>query len=95
MCIAAGRLGAPSMFHLIRFAHISDSCVNCGQCEELCPVEISNSVFLHAIQTDLERLFGFHPGEDMTPPVLALVEESSERDRLIATGTDPVFDIFK
>jgi len=49
-------------------------------------VEISNSVFLHAIQTYLEKLFGFHPGEDMTPPVLALVEESAERDR--------IFDIF-
>jgi formate dehydrogenase subunit beta len=31
----------------------------------------------------------------MTPPVLALVEESAERDRLIATGSDQIFDVFK
>jgi len=93
--VEPGVIPPPFMFHLIRFAHISDSCVNCGQCEELCPVEISNSVFLHAIQTELEELFGFHPGEDMTPPVLALVEESAERDRLIATGSDQIFDLFK
>ncbi len=82
--VEPGVIPPPFMFHLIRFAHISDSCVNCGQCEELCPpVEISNSVFLHAIQTDLERLFGFHPGEDMTPPpVLALVEETAREDVL-------------
>ena len=93
--VEPGVIPPPFMFHLIRFAHISDSCVNCGQCEELCPVEIANSVFLHAIQTDLEELFGFHPGEDMTPPVLALVEEKPERDRLMATGSDQIFDIFK
>jgi len=93
--VEPGVIPPPFMFHLIRFAHISDSCVNCGQCEELCPVEISNSVFLHAIQTDLEELFGFHPGEDMTPPVLALVEETAERKRLDATGSDQIFDIFK
>ncbi|KAF5036468.1 hypothetical protein DSECCO2_574780 [anaerobic digester metagenome] len=58
-------------------------------------MEISNSVFMHAIQTDLEELFGFHPGEDMTPPVLALVEESAERKRLEATGSDQIFDIFR
>jgi len=40
-------------------SHADIACVNC---EEPCPVEISNSVFLHAIQTDLEKLFGFHPG---------------------------------
>jgi len=93
--VEPGVIPPPFMFHLIRFAHISDSCVNCGQCEELCPVEISNSVFLHAIQTDLEKLFGFHPGEDMTPPVLALVEETTERKRLDATGSDQIFDIFR
>ena len=93
--VEPGVIPPPFMFHLIRFAHISDSCVNCGQCEELCPVEISNSVFLHAIQTDLEKLFGFHPGEDMTPPVLALVEETTERKRLEATGSDQIFDIFR
>jgi formate dehydrogenase subunit beta len=93
--VEPGKIPPPFMFHLIRFAHISDSCVNCGQCEELCPVEIPNSVFMHALQVDLEEMFGFHPGEDMTPPVLALVEERTERARLEATGSDQIFDIFK
>ncbi|MDD5420332.1 MAG: Coenzyme F420 hydrogenase/dehydrogenase, beta subunit C-terminal domain [Methanomicrobiaceae archaeon] len=92
--VEPGRIPPPFMFHLIRFAHISDSCVNCGQCEELCPVDIPNSVFMHALQVDLEEMFGYHPGEDMTLPILALVEEQTERERLAATGGDQIFDIF-
>jgi formate dehydrogenase subunit beta len=31
----------------------------------------------------------------MSLPLLALVEEREERDRLAATGSDQIFDIFK
>ncbi|MDD3933003.1 MAG: Coenzyme F420 hydrogenase/dehydrogenase, beta subunit C-terminal domain, partial [Methanoculleus sp.] len=32
--VPPGVLPVPFMFHLIRYAHVADSCVNCGQCEE-------------------------------------------------------------
>jgi formate dehydrogenase subunit beta len=83
------------MFHLIRLTHVSDSCVNCGQCEELCPMEIPNSLHMHSLQVELQQMFGYVPGVDMTLPVLALVEEPTERARLAATGSDQIFDIFK
>jgi formate dehydrogenase subunit beta len=79
------------MFHLIRFAHVADSCVNCGQCEENCPMEIPNTRFMHANQVELQKLFGYRPGQDMRLPILALVEEKSERDRLAATGSDQIY----
>jgi formate dehydrogenase subunit beta len=47
------------MFHMRRFAHISDSCINCGQCEECCPMEIPLALFSHAIRT--EEDFYFEP----------------------------------
>jgi formate dehydrogenase subunit beta len=93
--VTPGQVPPSFMFHLIRFTHISDSCVNCGQCEELCPAEIRNSLFMHALQTDLEDMFGYKPGVDMKLPILALVEEPTERERLSATGSDQIFDIFK
>jgi len=93
--VPPGQLPPPFMFHLIRFAHVADSCVNCGQCEENCPMEIRNSLFMHSLQTDLEKMFNHTPGVDMSLPVLALVEEKSERDRLSATGSDQIYDIFK
>ncbi|HVP94997.1 MAG TPA: Coenzyme F420 hydrogenase/dehydrogenase, beta subunit C-terminal domain [Methanoregulaceae archaeon] len=94
--VPPGVLPVDFMFHLIRFAHISDSCVNCGQCEENCPMEIRNSLFMHAQQTELEKMFGHAPGVDMSLPVLGLAEEAEERQRLANTGSDMIFDnVFK
>lgn len=80
------------MFHMIRFAHIADSCINCGQCQELCPMDIPNSLYMHAQQVELEKMFGHKPGYDMELPVLAFAEEADERARLNATGSDMIFE---
>jgi formate dehydrogenase subunit beta len=94
--VPPGELPVDFMFHLIRFAHISDSCVNCGQCEENCPMEIRNSLFMHAQQTELEKMFGHAPGVDMSLPLLGLAEEAEERQRLGNTGSDMIFEnVFK
>ncbi|MDD4253770.1 MAG: Coenzyme F420 hydrogenase/dehydrogenase, beta subunit C-terminal domain [Methanofollis sp.] len=93
--VKPGEVPPNFMFHLIRFAHISDSCINCGQCQELCAMDIPNALFMHALQVDLQEMFGFVPGVDMTLPVLALVEENEERARLTGTGSDQIFNIFQ
>jgi len=93
--VAPGQVPPNFMFHLIRYAHIADSCINCGQCEELCAMDIPNALFMHAQQVEIEKMFGHVPGVDMSLPLLALVEEREERDRLSATGSDQIFDIFK
>jgi formate dehydrogenase subunit beta len=93
--VTPGQVPPNFMFHLIRFAHIADSCVNCGQCQELCAMDIPNALFMHAQQVELEKMFGHVPGVDMKLPLLALVEEREERDRLSATGSDQIVDIFK
>jgi formate dehydrogenase subunit beta len=90
--VTPGQVPPGFMFHLIRFAHIADSCVNCGQCQELCPAEIPNALFMHAQQVELEKMFGHVPGVDMKLPVLALVEEREERARLGQTGSDMIFE---
>jgi formate dehydrogenase subunit beta len=93
--VTPGQVPPGFMFHLIRFAHIADSCVNCGQCQELCAMDIPNSLHMHAQQQELEKMFGHVPGVDMSLPLLALVEEREERERLSATGSDQIFNIFK
>jgi formate dehydrogenase subunit beta len=55
--VRAGFIPADPMFHLRRFAHISDSCINCGQCEECCPSEIPLALFSHAIRTEGDKFF--------------------------------------
>ena len=90
--IEPGQQPPDFMFHMIRFAHIADSCVNCGQCQELCPMEIPNALLMHAQQVELEKMFGHVPGQDMELPVLGFAEEADERARLNATGSDMIYE---
>jgi formate dehydrogenase (coenzyme F420) beta subunit len=62
-------------FHLLCYSHVADSCIDCGQCEELCPMDIPNALFMHAIEADLEELYGYHAGQDMSKPVMAIMKE--------------------
>ena len=89
--VPPGELPVNFMFHLIRYAHIASSCVNCGQCEEVCPAEIPNALFMHAQQVELEKMFGHTPGISMELPILAYAEEKVERSRLHNTGSDMIY----
>jgi formate dehydrogenase subunit beta len=55
--IKPGELPPNPMFHMRRFAHISDSCINCGQCEELCAMDIPLALFSHAIRVEGDATF--------------------------------------
>jgi len=57
LMVRHGFIPADPMFHLRRFAHISDSCINCGQCEECCPCEIPLALFSHAIRTEADKFY--------------------------------------
>ena len=57
LMIKPGELPPNPMFHMRRFAHISDSCINCGQCEELCAMDIPLALFSHAIRTEGDATF--------------------------------------
>ncbi len=58
-------------------------------------MEIANSLYMHALQTEMQRMFGHTPGVNMELPILALVEEKAERERLSATGSDQIFNVFE
>ncbi|MDI9632430.1 MAG: Coenzyme F420 hydrogenase/dehydrogenase, beta subunit C-terminal domain [Methanolinea sp.] len=55
--VRPGEVPPNPMFHLRRFAHISDSCINCGQCEELCAMDIPLARFSHAIRVEADSAF--------------------------------------
>jgi formate dehydrogenase (coenzyme F420) beta subunit len=93
--VPSGDVPPGFMFHLIRFTHVADSCINCGQCEELCPAEIDNARLMHMVQNDIQGMFGYVPGVDMKMPLLTVAQEPEERKRLASTGTDQIFKIFK
>ena len=55
--VKPGEVPPNPMFHLRRFAHISDSCINCCQCEELCAMDIPLALFSHAIRVETDAAF--------------------------------------
>ena len=57
LMVKPGEVPPNPMFHLRRFAHISDSCINCGQCEELCAMDIPLALFSHAIRLEGDATF--------------------------------------
>jgi formate dehydrogenase subunit beta len=57
LMVKPGELPPNPMFHMRRFAHISDTCINCGQCEELCPAEIPLALFSHAIRVEGDAFY--------------------------------------
>lgn len=93
--VKPGQVPPPFMFHLIRASHIADSCINCGQCEERCPMEIPNSLYMHALQTELEKMFGYHAGEHSGKPVVAKVNEWEEWEHNYGNTFEKVVEVFR
>ena len=51
------------LFHLIRAYHVAESCVNCGECEATCPMNIPIRTIQNWVRRqDPEILFDFVPG---------------------------------
>jgi formate dehydrogenase subunit beta len=68
--IKGGEVPPETLFHLTRLAHVADSCLNCGQCEAACPMEIPLSKVFHMLHKRLSAIFGYEPGmniEDLPP----------------------------
>jgi ferredoxin len=62
-------------FHLIRAYHLSDKCIECGECERSCPAEIPLLTLRKMVAKDMKDLFGFVPGQkEKISPLLTTLE---------------------
>ena len=73
------------LFHIARLIHVGDSCLNCGQCEATCPMEIPISKLYHMLYKELSGIFKYESGLDIDtlPPVSAITDED-----LVKPGVD-------
>jgi formate dehydrogenase subunit beta len=62
-----GKLRVPPdmlLYHLGRLNHMAVSCVGCGSCTDVCPVDIPVSSIFSQVGESLQELFGYLPGRD-------------------------------
>lgn len=70
--IESGQIPPSPIFHLERLLHKGESCVNCGQCEDVCPVEIPLSSISHEISSQIKDIFQYYPGMDYNKPPISI-----------------------
>lgn len=71
-------------FHLGRLTHIGISCVGCGCCEDVCPVDIPVSIIFKKVGESIQDLFEYIPGkniEEKLPLVTFEKEEFAEIEK--------------
>lgn len=59
------------VYHLIRAFHVAGRCVDCGECERACPMNISLRSLNKKVEKDILELFGYTAGVDVEqqPPL--------------------------
>jgi len=72
--ITPGKVPPSFAFHALRYSLVADSCINCGQCEELCPMDIPNALFMHSFAVEFQELYGYQAGQDLSVPNISPLE---------------------
>jgi len=57
------------VFHLMRLMHVAGTCVSCGECQRVCPMEIPLMRLHDKMAEDLEELYNFVAGIDLDQPL--------------------------
>jgi formate dehydrogenase subunit beta len=75
--ISPGEVPPDVMFPMIRITHVMDSCVNCGQCQDACTMELPLSRLIFLLSKKVDAIFKYEPGMDVTklPPLKTVTDE--------------------
>jgi len=86
--VQGGQIPPHIMFPLVRLAHVADSCVNCGQCQDACPMEIPLTRLYHMLNGELSAMFGYVPGMDVSdyPPLTTVTDEELHIEEVNVIG---------
>jgi formate dehydrogenase subunit beta len=70
-------------FHLTRMAHISLSCVGCGQCSNACPNDIPVMELFRSVAQRTQEAFDYEPGRDPDQPIPLTVFAEQEFEDVV------------
>lgn len=65
-------------YHLGRLTHISISCVACGACDDVCPVNIPVATIFKKIGESVQKMFNYTPGKDIDEDIPLVSFEKEE-----------------
>ncbi|OQX56683.1 MAG: coenzyme F420 hydrogenase [Candidatus Cloacimonas sp. 4484_209] len=65
-------------FHIGRLTHMGVSCVGCGMCEDVCPVDIPISTIFSKVGESIQDMFDYLPGRNVEEKVPITVFEEKE-----------------
>lgn len=71
------------MFHMIHAVHLAGRCVECGECERVCPMDIPVAKLKKKINSGMKELYDYVPGvnpEDKPPMYTFKVEEATIKE---------------
>ena len=75
--VPPGEVPPDIMFPIIRITHVMDSCVNCGQCQDACTMELPLSRLIFLLNRRLFQIFKYEPGVnvDELPPLRTTTDQ--------------------
>jgi formate dehydrogenase (coenzyme F420) beta subunit len=65
------------LFHLVRAVHMAGRCIDCGLCEEACPVDIPLRLLYRKVNGIVKDLFGYETGVSHLQPPFSILGESA------------------
>jgi formate dehydrogenase (coenzyme F420) beta subunit len=68
-------------YHMVRAIHLAGRCIDCGECERACPVNIPLRMLNKKLEKEAKLLFGYDVGFDPDkPPLISCFRDEDPED---------------